>query len=125
MNLHIVSAHQGKYGIRLRASKNGSEQTLVYYDRANDSLVMDTTHSGPEGRRVVERAPFRLKAGEVLRLQIFVDKSVVEVFANDRQAITRRVYPTQKDSLGISVFAEPGTKINQIEGWTMSPSNPY
>lgn len=31
-------------------------------------------------------APFELKAGEALTLRVFVDKNLVEVFANDRQA---------------------------------------
>ena len=45
---------------------------------------------------------------EPLRLRVFVDKSVVEVYANDRQAICRRVYPGRPDSLGVALFARGG-----------------
>jgi beta-fructofuranosidase len=47
--------------------------------------------------------------GERLTLRVFVDKSVVEVFANNRQAIGRRVYPERIDSLGVILFAEGAT----------------
>ncbi len=75
---------------------------------------------------MVERAPFALQAGEPLKLRVFVDKSVVEVFANDRQAIGRRVYPVRDDSLGVSVFASGGSaRFKDVKAWEMMPSNPY
>jgi len=58
---------------------------------------------------VVQRAPLDLPKATALQLRIFVDKSVVEVFANDRQAISRRVYPVRPDSHGIHLFATGGT----------------
>ena len=96
-------------GVRVRASKDNQEETLIYFDADAKQLVFDSTRSGTEGRKVVERAPLALQTGEPLKLRVFVDKSVVEVFANDRQAIGRRVYPARNDSLGVSVFASGGT----------------
>ena len=124
MDVESSPAGTSTFGVKLRASKDGSEKTLVYYDPLKHSLVMDTTKSGLAVRNTVESAPFLLKRGESLKLRIFVDKSVVEVYANDRQAITRRIYPTQADSLGMAVFGAPGTKIKHIRTWEMSPSNP-
>ena len=58
--------------------------------------------------RTPEIAPLDLKDGEPLRLRIFIDRSIVEVFANGRQCLTLRTYPTLKDSTGVSVFARGG-----------------
>lgn len=113
-------------GVRVRASAGGEEQTLLYHDAEARELVFDATRSGGDGRRVVERAPLALRDGEPLRLRVFIDRSVVEVFANDRQAITRRVYPVRTDSLGVALFARGGTaKVEAAQGWTLMPSNPY
>jgi beta-fructofuranosidase len=46
-----------------------------------------------------------LEDGELLRLRVFIDRSVVEVFANGRQCLTLRTYPSREDSTGVSVFA--------------------
>jgi len=55
-----------------------------------------------------------------------VDRSVVEIYANDRQAIGRRVYPTRPDSLSTSLFASGGSaRFRAIRAWEMMPSNPY
>jgi beta-fructofuranosidase len=88
--------------------------------------VFDSTKSGVDGRRTVERAPLKLKDGESLRLRVFVDKSVVEIYANDRQAICRRVYPGRDDSLGVVLFANGGeAEFSSVKAWEMMPSNPY
>ena len=98
----------------------------LYYDAEKKQLVFDSTHSGIDGRRKVERAPFELKDGEPLKLRVFVDKSIVEVYANDRQAICRRVYPGRTDSLGVALFATGGkATFSSVKAWEMMPSNPY
>jgi beta-fructofuranosidase len=113
-------------GLKVRASADGEEETLLYYDRPARELVFDSTRSGTAGRRVVERAPLALGPGEALRLRVFIDRSVVEVFANDRQAIGRRVYPRRADSQGVFLFAEGApVRFRRIIAWDLAPANPY
>ena len=45
---------------------------------------------------MVELAP-----DEPLKLRIFVDRSIVEVFINGKQCIAHRVYPERDDSKGV------------------------
>lgn len=113
-------------GLKVRSSGGGEEQTLLYYDAAAKELVFDSTRSGREGRKVVERAPFALKPGEPLTLRVFVDKSVVEIYANDRQAIARRVYPARPDSVGVSLFTRGGAaQFRTVRTWEIMAANPY
>jgi len=122
----IDSATAKQFGVKVRASAGGEEETLLYYDADARRLCFDSTLSGIDGRRTLEQAPLELKDGESLRLRVFVDKSVVEVYANDRQAICRRVYPGRNDSLGVALFALGGeAKISTVKAWEMMPSNPY
>jgi len=54
-----------------------------------------------------------------------VDRSVVEVFANDRQAVMRRIYPSRADSLGVTLFSLGGAAVvTALEAWDMAPANP-
>ncbi len=113
-------------GVKVRASAGAEEETLLYYDTQARQLVFDSCSSGIQGRKQVERAPLDLKPGERLKLRVFVDKAVVEVFANDRQAICRRVYPGRSDSLGVLLFAKGGAaSFSSVKAWEMMPSNPY
>jgi len=126
LQMEIEPGAAKRCGVKVRASTDGKEETLLYYDAEAKQIVFDSTRSGDLGRKVVERAPLELREGEALRLRVFVDKSVVEIFANDRQAIGRRVYPTRPDSLGVSLFSQGGpAKVRQVKAWEMMPSNPY
>ena len=122
----IKSPSAKRIGFKVRASEGGEEETLIYYDSEAKELVFDSSRSGKEGRPVVERAPFRLRDDEPLVLRIFVDKSIVEVYANERKAIGRRVYPTRDDSLCVIAFSEGGsTKFDTVKAWRMAPSQPF
>ena len=89
-------------------------------------LVFDSTRSGSDGRIVAERAPLALSPGESLRLRVFIDKSVIEVYANDRQAIGRRVFPARNDSLGVARFAQGrSAHCKKVYAWEMMPANPF
>ena len=114
-------------GVKVCCSPDGKEQTAIYYDATDKKLKIDTRKSSlGEGPRRIEAAPFELNAGETLKLRIFVDKSVVEVFANDRQAAVRRIYPTQADSVGVELFSIGGdTAVLCLDAWDMMPSNAH
>jgi beta-fructofuranosidase len=98
-----------------------------FYPAAGGSLVVDTTRSSMRmGKRAVESGPLTLAKDEPLRLRVLVDKSVVEAFANDRQAVCRRIYPSRADSIGVSLFADGGdAHVHSVTAWDMMPSNPY
>ena len=115
-----------RYGVKVCVSDDGREETIIYYDTSDRKLKFDTRKSGLEyGRKIIEEAPLELKKEEPLVLRIFVDKSIVEVFANDRQAIGRVVYPTLM-GMGIRLFSEGGNiEVKSLKTWKLSPSNPY
>jgi len=114
-------------GLKLRAAADGSEQTLVYYDRPRKLLCVDrsksSTDSSPD--KAMQSGPFLLGRGEPLRLRIFLDGSVVEIFANDRFCLTARIYPAGTRSTGLGLYASAGTaKMLSFEAWEMKPISP-
>ncbi len=124
--IDMESAEASEYGVKVCVSPDGQEETAIFYDAVEGKLKVDTRKSGPEGTpKAVEAAPFRLKDGERLKLRIFVDKSVVEVFANSRQAIARRIYPSRPDSVGVRLFSTGGdTHVHTLQAYNIAPSNP-
>ena len=65
-------------------------------------------------------------AGEPLELRVFIDRSVVEVFANRRQCLTQRVYPTRPDSTAVRLFATgAAAHASAVEAWDMEPVTPW
>jgi len=125
--VEMESDQASKFGVNVCASPDGQEETSIFYDAAEGKLKVDTRKSGPEDTpKTVEAAPFELKDGEPLKLRIFVDKSVVEVFANSRQAVMRRIYPSRENSVGVSLFSTGGdAEVHTLEAYKITPSNSY
>jgi len=125
--IEMESDEASEYGVKVCVSPDGEEETSIFYDAEEKMLKVDTRKSGPDDTpKTVEAGPFELKDGERLKLRVFVDKSVVEVFANSRQAVMRRIYPSRPDSVGVSLFSTGGaTKVHALDAWNISPSNPY
>ena len=112
--------------VKVRATPDGEEEIRIWYDAAAKELVMDTSRMQDGGRPIVERAPFVLAEGEALDLDVFVDRCVVEVFANGRQAISRLACPKRADALGVFLSAQGGAAtFETVEAWELAPTNPY
>jgi beta-fructofuranosidase len=126
LEITFKSWNAKKTGVKVRRSPGGEEETLLYYDAEDKMLCMDSTKSGGSSRKVIERLPLDVKSNEPLTLRVFVDKSVVEIYANQRQAISRRVYPTRPDATGIQLFTSQGNaELSAVKIWDMIPCNPY
>jgi beta-fructofuranosidase len=91
---------------------------------ARDSLVtIETSYSSrlPDVQsRAPETGPVFLKPDEPLRLRVFVDKSVVEVFVNGKQCLAVRVYPDREDSVGVSLRSQgKNARLISLDAWQM------
>jgi len=64
-------------------------------------------------------APFDLKEGKDLSLRVFIDKNLVEVFANDRQAAVA-AHKYEPGNVGVSLFSKGGdVVVKEVKGWKM------
>jgi len=111
-----------EFGIRVRCSPDGVEQTEIVYDRLEKRLAVNREHSSldPATHRDTFAAPLGSAADEKLTLHIFLDRSVVEVFANDQICLTSRIYPARSDSLGLDLWVQDGSaRLRSLDVWEM------
>ncbi len=91
--------------------------------RSLSTLTIDNTRSSTffnASSRVPETAQFYMNSKENLQLRIFIDRSVVEVFINNRQYAALRVYPRREDSLGVSLRSQGGDALlSAVNAWQM------
>jgi beta-fructofuranosidase len=110
------------FGLEVRRSADGSEHTAIAFDPRGNTLWIDREHSS--SNTTVDREPhgthLDLGTGENLRLHIFLDRSIIEVYANSRASLTSRIYPARDDSLGLSLFArEQPMQLTGLDVWEM------
>jgi beta-fructofuranosidase len=85
------------------------------------SLKTDRSSVLPGARsRAPETAQVRLERDENLKLRIFIDKSIVEVFVNGKQCVAARVYPGRDDSIGVSIRSQGSSSdLVSLDAWQM------
>ena len=111
-------------GIGVRCTPDGAEQTFIRYDGLQGMLHIDRQRSSlsEDVERDIRSGPLALAAGESLFLHFFLDRSVIEVFANYRLCMSSRIYPSRTDSLGVGFFARGGSaRIKALDVWEMEP----
>ena len=104
----------------LNANSDALRQQKI---RQESLITLETGYAStlPDARsRAPETAPMILEEGETLQLRIFIDRSVVEVFANGKQCIAARVYPGCVSSTGVSLRAQgQDAALLSLDAWQM------
>lgn len=112
----------------VRKSPDGEERTPIRY--TGEEVIVYREHSSLDPAVAADalRAPVENEDGEengVVDLRVFVDGSVIEVFANESDCLTSRVYPTRPDSTDLSVAAIGGdVTIETLDVWQLESAWP-
>ncbi len=112
--------------VGLVLAKNGTEETVIQY--ADGKLQLDRRKSGKvdfsDRFASVESAPLTPRNG-VIKLRIFVDRQVIEIYANEgERVLTDLIFPT-KSAGSIDLFAEGGqAEFSRVTVWAMKSALP-
>lgn len=111
----------GRCSLILR-SRTGEEETVVFYDRDQGILGLDLNRASLDTAAVggCVTVPLVLEPSETLELRVFLDRSIIEVFANRRVCLTGRIYPCAHDGLSVVISSRDGDcAVKALDIWTM------
>jgi len=108
-------------GLTILSSPTSGEETCIIYDPSAHTISVDRTKSSlitafanttayghyfapllADGRR------------EDITLDVFVDGSLIEIFANDRFSLTTRAYPSKADAKRVAVWSHDAAWSNIV-----------
>jgi sucrose-6-phosphate hydrolase SacC (GH32 family) len=127
VSLEIASDGAERYGLVCKRHPDEDERTVCYYDSTRETLTVHREHSTRdiETRRTVSERSSLIHSGDLsledepLRLRLFVDRSMLECYANNRRAITTRAYTDSADSTGLQVWADGDITVNSLSVWEL------
>lgn len=116
----------GKMGFNFL--KSGSNKVSLTYDAASGNLTLDmtsltrTSNDGGVYNGVYTAAlPKRVIAGETLKLHVYLDGSIADIFVNDTWAYSVRLFPNNAAQVEAEAFATAATPA-RISAWTLDPT---
>ena len=101
----------GVLGLKVRANDAGTEYTDFYYDTANGNAGVKTGMSGAQN---ISGTFFDKYAAEGNRLtmELYLDRSLIEAFYDGKIAVSARVYPKDRTSMGLKLYADDSVTVS-------------
>ncbi len=113
--IEFEAGSQGELMLELCKSPKGEEKAIVGYDGVSDSLYVDAGRCGGASGRVGGY----VQGQGMTTLRVFLDGSALEIFVNDRETLTTRVYPARPDSDGMRLYAQGGVRVSRLQVFEM------
>jgi len=95
-----------------------TEVTTLTYNALEQKLIYNSVRSSERVIGFQRIAPVTLDNGNIL-IHIVLDRSLVEIYANNQASITSRIYPVNSESMGISVSSSGNAHIIKFEVYRM------
>ncbi|MEM7681492.1 MAG: GH32 C-terminal domain-containing protein [Planctomycetota bacterium] len=113
--------------LSIRRTPGGGEETILGFHFDPQSVSLDRTRSSLTNGYLGDTQTGLLDARLVMprddgrvTLRVFIDRSAIDGFVNDREAFGTRVYPTKPDAMGIRLSAHGGpAEVRSFKVWPM------
>lgn len=131
MELKVTVTSAGDaFGVIVAASPDMTEYTTIMYEPSNHTILVDRSHSTRLSKQFNTATvtgyfdPYMVMMGsgekqEPITMDVFVDGSLVELYMNDRFALTTRIYPSMKCSTGYGIYTATGhdAAFKSVQSW--------
>lgn len=118
--IRIPDPQMTAFELAMRQAPDGSEKLVLQYQGQDQALTLDRNSAGI-GDRGTYSAPLALSSDNTIELHLYLDRSSLEVFANDGQlAATTRFYPHWQESLGLALTSTGGSiMVQSLDIWEL------
>lgn len=116
LEVEAASLGSGPVGLTVRRTPDEIEKIDLTYDRGQARFEID--------RRKMSLDPDvrgkRIDGGEAdigredLRLRVFLDRSMIEAYLNDRKSLTSRAFPARRDATGLRIIGPPDGRVLRL-----------
>ena len=106
--------HKRGYNRAYRSKDINRIESVLEIDSSRSTIASDLL------TRPIESMAIEVDDKKVLRLHIFIDKSIIEVFVNNQDCACVRVYPDNPDSTGFSIMSKGrDAMLKSLDVWDM------
>lgn len=125
IEINVLASRDKKEFTRILFYKNGGYPDRVYPNSKfrYSAIAIDNSRSSVSATtspRVVETANVMIENDDPVNIRVFIDKSIVEVFVNDKQYVALRAYPELNSSNSVSVYSRGNDAVlKSFKAWKM------
>ena len=105
---------------------DGANSAKLYYNPATGELIADfsalnrwNNDGGSYAGIYRMPLPMRPAVGSDMKINLFIDGSIIDIFVNDSYAQSIRVFPQSDSADGISVYSDGNVRVKDLKAWTL------
>ncbi|CAF2096932.1 unnamed protein product [Rotaria magnacalcarata] len=128
MKATINISQNATAGFTFRRSSNGLEYTTLIYDPVSEHLVLNRTYSSlikafdhtiiyAKHTLLTTLIDENTTQKELLSLHIFLDNSLLEIYANNRTVMATHIYPALSDSVDMGYTIDGPVTFSNVSIW--------
>lgn len=111
-NLDIVLDSEDSYVFEMRIAANDTHYTLIKYDKKEQMLTFDRSHSGVRRDAAHIRNMKVLSNAQIVKLRVVMDRYSVELFVNDGEQALTSIIRTPYETAGVYLKAQGNVKVD-------------
>lgn len=121
IELELDVSNLKEAGLKLLKDSNSQEETIIFYNTERKTIHIDRSRSSknPDIEKGIQGGELNVE-DHILRIKLFIDKSVVEAYVNNEKSISSRVFPTMDQAKGLEVYGidgEPFVRLMRV--WSL------
>lgn len=114
-----------RFGFYIHKNPDNSEFTKVYYDAETEEIIIDQRYSSLKKHIPlnIRKGKYKIDVFKSVDFHIFIDGSVVEVFIDNKDAFTTRIFPLLENSSQLEIFTEDADITANANLWYLRPAD--
>jgi len=108
--------------------KDGTSYASVYYSANSVTVDLGTLNRVINDNNIFANGLYtgsfyneRMRPGSTVKLHVYLDGSILDVFVNDHYAFSMRAYPTDTNAVGVEAFSTGSTTFTTLKAWELNP----
>lgn len=121
IELELDLSHTKEAGLKVLKHPDHTEETKIFYNNENKTINInrESSSQNPNIEKGIQGGILDLN-DNILRMRLFVDKSIVEAYANKEKSISSRVFPTLDHSKGLEIYGVDGEPfVRLMKVWSL------
>ncbi len=105
---------------------DGANSVKVFFDGSTNEFVVDArgverliNDAGVFDGLYRSNLPVQLAKGQTVKIHLFFDHSVLDVFINDRWATSVRIFANARSGEAVTVFADSPANVKSVSAWNL------
>lgn len=120
LSFTIKADSASRFALQLLKNADGSQFTSFIFDLGKNLLALDTRYAHEqEAQEEYTASEYVFDFKEEINLEVFVDRSIIEVFVDNLLVLSTRAYPAET-SQGVDLVVSQGAvEVVEATQWTM------